>query len=151
MQELGLLWSYLLEYLNKLVSYIKFYGGNFNVHSCVIREVLCRLPGMNILSSLVRFHDVSYLNELSDNGLYDPSANGLNVLPINVHPRDIHGLHKLFVNCMNSLSIHICPSDVRESWKTTPESGLNGMNVFNGVNVLMLESAQEHTLSQTEF
>ena len=62
---------------------------------------------LNVLSILVRYLDVDDPNELYENFLYDLSINGLNVISINAHPRDIRGMHELSVNGLNSQFVHI--------------------------------------------
>ena len=53
------------------------------------------------------------INELSDNGLYNLSVNGLDVLPISDCPFDVCGLHKFSVTGLKILSANVHPSDVR--------------------------------------
>ena len=115
------------------MSCIKLHVGKFNLRTRDIREGIHRLPGMNLLSVLACSCDIHNLNEMSANSLYDLSVNGLNILSINVHPFDVSGLHELSVNGLNTLSAHICKRGVGESGDTTLESGINGLNVMNGL------------------
>ena len=84
------------------------------------------------------------------------SVNGLDVLSINICPREVHILHEFSVTVPKRLSVNVHPRDVIESVDIRSESGIPGMNglgpesslnVLNGLNGLGTESAQEHTLS----
>ena len=79
----------------------------------------------------------------------------MDVLSINVHPRDIRGLHELSVTSLKRMSIKVHPCDVRDYLDIISEHGIPGMNGLgpelapnglDGLNGLGPESSQEHTL-----
>ena len=80
------------------------------------------------------------LDELSSNCFYDKFFNGLDVQSINVRTCDVRGLHELFVTGLKRLSINFRPRDVKEYGDITSE---NGLQVLNGINGTLPESAQE--------
>ena len=84
---------------------------------------------------LVSSRDVHVLNDLSANGLYNMSANGMNVISIRVRPLDIYSLNGLSINGINVPSVHVRPCDVGESGDITPESGVHGLNDLNGLGL----------------
>ena len=68
------------------------------------------------------------IDMLSANVLYDLSVNGLDVLSINLFPRDVHGLHAFSVTGLKRLSVNVFPRDVIESVNVLSESGLPDLN-----------------------
>ena len=53
------------------------------------------------------------LNYLSTNCLQDMCFNGLDIISINVFPRDIRGLQKSYVSCLKIIPVNIFYGDVR--------------------------------------
>ena len=60
------------------------------------------------------------INDLSTNGLYGLSVNGMSVLSINVSHRDVCVMHNFSVTSMKILYINFCPPDVREFMDVRP-------------------------------
>ena len=91
------------------MSYIKFHGGNLNVHTRDVKE------GIHLLNEMpINIHPpyIHGLNELSANGLNELSANFMNELYINVFPCDVRGLNELSFNGLNELLVKVCPRNV---------------------------------------
>ena len=85
------------------------------------------------------------IDEISANGLYDLSINGLDILFINFFPHEVNGLHEFSITGLKILPINVCHHDVRECVELMSESGLPGLNGLwleyylngmNGLNVL---------------
>ena len=125
--------------ISKLMSYIQFHSGKFNVHTRDVRKLATKY---NWSELTVRPFHVHIIGELSVNGLYDLSVNGMDVLSINALPRDIRGLRDLSITGLKILSVKVHPSYVRDSVDVTSDIGLPGMNfldpklALNGLNVL---------------
>ena len=113
------------------------------------------LPGLNELFVIVCPHDINGLNELCTNGLNELSTNSMKVISINICSCDIRGMNELSVNGLNKfffnvrphyiyglneLSVNFRPRDVKEYGDITSE---NGLQVLNGINGTLPESAQE--------
>ena len=126
-------WSEFIEYLSKLVRYIRFHSGQFKVCTSDVRKWSTRDTWFELT---VRPPSVHSLDELSANGLYYLSINGLDLLSINGRPHDVRVLHEFSVTGLKIISVNVFPHDTSESLDITLESGLPGLNVLGPESAL---------------
>ena len=86
--------------------------GQFNVCTREVRKGSIKVTWSELNIRPCHVHGI---DDLDDNGLYNLSINGLDVISINYFPLDLRGLHEFSVADLKRLSVNVCPRYVRES------------------------------------